>query len=40
MKGYMDTKEAAEKWGISIRQVQNHCTNGRIKGFREWERCT
>ena len=32
MKGYMDTKEAAEKWGISIRQVQNHCKNGRIKG--------
>lgn len=27
----MTTKEAAEKWGISVRQVQNHCKNGRIK---------
>ena len=32
MDGYMNTKEAAEKWGISVRQVQNHCKNGRIKG--------
>lgn len=31
MDGYMTTKEAAEKWGISVRQVQNHCKNGRIK---------
>lgn len=32
MEGYMTTKEAAEKWGISVRQVQNHCRNGRISG--------
>lgn len=32
MNGYMTTKEAAEKWDISIRQVQNHCKNGRISG--------
>lgn len=32
MEGYMTTKEAAEKWGISVRQVQNHCKNGRIIG--------
>lgn len=32
MKGYMTTKEAAEKWDISVRQVQNHCKNGRISG--------
>lgn len=32
MDEYMTTKEAAELWGISIRQVQNHCKNGRIKG--------
>lgn len=31
MDGYMTTKEAAKKWGISVRQVQNHCKNGRIK---------
>lgn len=33
MDGYMTTKEAAEKWGISVRQVQIHCKNGRIKGL-------
>ena len=27
----MTTKEAAEKWNISIRQVQNYCKSGRIK---------
>ncbi|MCR5186522.1 MAG: helix-turn-helix domain-containing protein [Clostridia bacterium] len=35
MEGYLSTKEAAEKWGISIRQVQNHCKNGRIKGVQK-----
>jgi excisionase family DNA binding protein len=32
MEGFMTTKEAAEKWNISVRQVQNHCKNERIKG--------
>ena len=32
MEGFMTTKEAAEQWNISMRQVQNHCKNGRIKG--------
>lgn len=32
MDGYMTTKEAAEKWGISKRQVQNHCKKGRLPG--------
>ena len=32
MEGFMTTKEAAEKWNISIRQVQNHCKSGRING--------
>jgi len=32
MEGYMTTKDAATKWGISVRQVQNHCKSGRIKG--------
>lgn len=31
MNGYITTKEAAEKWNISIRQVQNYCKNGHIK---------
>jgi len=30
--GYMTTKEAAEKWGITQRQVQNHCKMNRIPG--------
>ena len=25
MKGYMTTKQAAEKWNLSIRQIQNYC---------------
>lgn len=33
MQGFMTTKEAAEKWNITVRQVQNHCKNGRIKGM-------
>lgn len=33
MDGYMTTKEAAKKWSISIRQVQNHCRSGRIEGL-------
>ena len=32
MNGYMTTKEAAEKWNITVRQVQNHCKSGRITG--------
>lgn len=32
MEGYMTTKEAAEKWNLSVRQVQNHCKHGRVKG--------
>lgn len=35
MKGYMTTKEAADKWGITQRQVQNHCKNGRIAGSQQ-----
>lgn len=33
MDDFMTTKEAAELWNISVRQVQNHCKNGRIKGL-------
>lgn len=32
MDDFMTTKEAAELWNISIRQIQNYCKNGRIKG--------
>ena len=32
MEGYMTTKEAAEKWNICVRQVQNLCRKNRIEG--------
>ena len=32
LEGYMTTKEAAEKWEISRRQVQIHCQKKRIPG--------
>ena len=32
MNGYMTTKEASEKWGITQRQVQVHCKKKRIPG--------
>ncbi|MBR2670378.1 MAG: helix-turn-helix domain-containing protein [Solobacterium sp.] len=32
MNGYMTTKEAAKKWGISQRQVQYHCKKNRVPG--------
>ena len=32
MKGYITVQEAAEKWGISSRQVQVLCKHNRIKG--------
>lgn len=38
--GYMNTKEAAEKWNISTRRIQILCAEGRIEGNsklgREW----
>lgn len=32
MDNYMTVHEAAIKWGISERQVQNLCNSGRIDG--------
>lgn len=29
---YMSVKEAAEKWGTTVRSVQNYCIDGRIDG--------
>lgn len=38
--GYMSIKEAALKWNVSPRQVQNYCSGGRIEGAaklgRDW----
>lgn len=33
---YISANEAAEKWGISVRSVQNLCKNGRIYGARRF----
>ena len=32
MDNYMTTKEAAEKWGITQRQVQIHCQRNHLIG--------
>ena len=32
MHGYITVQEAAEKWGVTMRQVQIWCKTGRIKG--------
>ena len=29
---YMTAKEAAEQWGITVRQVQSNCESGRVEG--------
>lgn len=32
MNGYITVQEAAKKWGITPRQVQNLCKGNRIEG--------
>ena len=32
MDGYITAKEAAEKWGVSLRAVQAICAEGKIPG--------
>lgn len=32
MKGYLSIREAAEKWGVSERRVNQYCAQGRIPG--------
>lgn len=32
MEGFVTAKEAAEKWGVSLRSVQALCAEGRIEG--------
>lgn len=36
MQDFMTTSEAAEKWGITTRQVQNLCKNGQIKNAKKF----
>jgi len=33
MNGYISVREAAERWDISLRQVQKLCCTGRIPGI-------
>lgn len=32
MNGYLTAQEVAEKWSLTVRQVQILCKNGRITG--------
>ena len=32
MEGYITAKEAAKKWGVSLRSVQALCAEGKIEG--------
>ena len=36
MQDFMTTSEAAEKWGITPRQVQNLCKKGQIKNAKKF----
>lgn len=35
---YISVKQAAEKWGVTPRRVQDLCKQGRIPGAQQWER--
>lgn len=35
---YMSTKEASEKWGISVRRIQKLCEENRIPGVVRFSR--
>ena len=38
MEGFMTIKEAADKWNITGRQVQNMCSEGKIPGASKFGR--
>lgn len=35
---YMNVKQAAQRWGVTTRRVQDLCKQGRIPGAQRWER--
>lgn len=35
---YLSAKEAAEKWGVSLRRVHRLCEDGRIEGVQRFGR--
>lgn len=38
MEGYITVKEAAEKWGLTVRRVQMMCSRGQINGVTKFGR--
>lgn len=38
MEGYISIREAAEKWGVSERRVNQYCSEGRIPGAERFGR--
>lgn len=36
MEGYLSIREAAEKWGVSERRINQYCTQGRIAGAEQF----
>lgn len=36
MEGYLSIREAAEKWGVSERRINQYCTQGRIPGAEQF----
>ena len=36
MKGYLSIREAAEKWGVSERRINQYCAEGRIPGAQKF----
>ena len=38
MEGYLSLREAAERWGVSERRINQYCTQGRIPGAQKFGR--
>ena len=36
MKNYLSIREAAEKWGVSERRINQYCAEGRIPGVQRF----
>ena len=36
MEGYLSIREAAEKWGVSGRRINQYCSEGRIPGAKRF----
>ena len=38
MNGFISIREAADKWNVSERRINQYCTEGRIPGVRKFGR--